>query len=158
MEDADRQIATLIIGNLTDDGYLNLADTPLADLARQACEDLESPEVDEARVETVLRRVQQLDPVGVAARDLSECLLIQAKVMGMNDEVVTNIIQNHLHNLEKKNYQAIVKDLKVSLDDVIDAVKFMSELEPRPGRVYNTEEPHYITPDIHVYKIADEWV
>jgi RNA polymerase sigma-54 factor len=158
MADEDRHIASLIIGNLNDDGYLNIAESPLSEIARQAREDLGTEEIDEPRVERVLKRLQTFDPVGVAARDLSECLLIQAQMLGMADEVVTGMIQNHLHNLEKKNYQAIAKDLKVTLDDVIDAVKFIAELQPRPGRIYSTEEPHYITPDIYLYKIGDEFV
>jgi RNA polymerase sigma-54 factor len=156
--DEDKHIASLIIGNLNEDGYLNVNEIPLSEVAREAREDLGVEDIDDARVEAVLRRIHTFDPVGVAARDLSECLLIQAKVSGMADEVVTAMIQNHLHNLEKKNYQAIAKDLKVTLDDVIDAVKFIAELQPRPGRSYSTEEPHYITPDIYLYKIGDEFV
>jgi RNA polymerase sigma-54 factor len=157
MSDEDRYIASLIIGNLNEDGYLDVEDLPLAEIARQAREDLGVEEIDEARAEAVLKRVQQLDPVGVAARNLGECLMLQAQVLGMADAVVTAIIQNHLGNLEKKNYQAIAKDLKIPLEEVIDAVKFISELEPKPGRIYNTEEPHYITPDIYVYKVAEDY-
>ena len=149
-------IATLIIGNLNDDGYLNVNEWPLIEIARQAAEDMGAP-VEESHVEAALMRIQQLDPVGVAARDLGECLLIQARVLKMDDEVVTAMIQRHLPNLEKKNYQAIAKDLKVPLEDIIDAVKFIADLEPRPGRLYSTDEPHYITPDIYVHKIGDEY-
>jgi RNA polymerase sigma-54 factor len=157
MGDEDRYLGSLLIGNLNDDGYLDVHESPLAEIAQHAREDLEVEGIDEERVLAVLRRVQTFDPVGVGARDLSECLLLQAQVLGMDDPVVTAMIQHHLPNLEKRNYQAISKDLKVPLEDVIDAVKFISELEPRPGRIYTTEEPHYITPDISVYKIADEF-
>jgi RNA polymerase sigma-54 factor len=155
--DEDRYVASLLIGNLNEDGYLDVSEAPLAEIAQQAREDLGVDGIDEERVQAVLRRVQTFDPVGVGARDLSECLLLQAQVLGMDDPVVTAIIQHHLPNLEKRNYQAIAKDLKVPLEEVIDAVKFISDLEPRPGRLYTTEEPHYITPDIYVYKIADEY-
>jgi len=153
---AEHQIATLIVGNLNEDGYLNVNEQPLSEIARQATEDL-GRLVEEPEVETVLKRVQTLDPIGVAARDLGECLMIQARVLKMDDEVVTGIIKNHLSNLEKKNYQAIARDLKVTLEDVIDAVKFIADLEPRPGRLYSTDEPHYITPDIYVHKVGDEY-
>jgi RNA polymerase sigma-54 factor len=153
----DRYIATLIIGNVNDDGYLDVVEEPLGDIAEQARRDTGDAAIDEARVEGVLRRVHKFDPVGVGARDLKECLLLQARFHGMDDEVVTGIIEHHLHNLEKRNYQAISKELHASIEDVIDAVKFITELEPRPGRLYLTEEPHYITPDIYVYKVGDEY-
>ena len=156
LTDEERVVAGLIVGNLNDDGYLNVTEAPLSEIAREALEELEY-EVTEARIEEILKRVQTLDPVGVGSRDLSECLLIQAQRLGMADEVVTAIITRHLSNLEKKNYTAIAKDLKVLLEDVIDAVKFIADLEPRPGRLYSTEEAHYITPDIHVHKIGDEY-
>ena len=94
-------IGMLIIGNLTPDGYL---EEPLADLAEEASVSLEL-------AESVLKRIQEFDPIGVGARSLGECLLIQARHIGADDEVVVGIIERHLSNLEKKNYQAIAKDL-----------------------------------------------
>jgi RNA polymerase sigma-54 factor len=152
----EKVVAGLIIGNLNDDGYLNVVEWPLSEIAKQASQELEY-DIGEEVVERVLLRLQKLDPVGVAARDLGECLLIQARHFGMADEIVTAMITNHLSNLEKKNYQAIARDLKVPLEEVVDAVKFIADLEPRPGRLYNNEEPHYITPDIYVYKVGDEY-
>src|SRR5215813_13534701 len=90
-------IAMLIIGNLTPDGYLQ---EPIEELAEEA-------DVPVELAETVLRKVQEFDPVGVAARTLQECLLIQARHIGADDDVVVGIIERHLHNLEKKNYAAI---------------------------------------------------
>jgi RNA polymerase sigma-54 factor len=68
-----------------------------------------------------------------------------------------DIIERHLHNLEKRNYQAIAKDLDLTLEDVYEAVKIVSNLEPRPARNYVTEEPRYIVPDVYVHKVGDRY-
>jgi RNA polymerase sigma-54 factor len=140
-------VAMLIIGNLTPDGYL---EEPLADLAEEAAVDL-------ALAESVLTRVQEFDPVGVAARSLEECLMIQAQHVGADDHVVVGIIQKHLANLEKKNYQAIAKDLGQPVEEIYEAAKVVKGFDPKPGRQYTSEEPTYITPDVYVHKIGDKY-
>src|SRR5258705_92187 len=81
--------------------------------------------------EAVLTRVQEFDPVGVAARSLEECLMIQARHVGADDEVVVGILQRHLPNLEKKNYQAIAKDLNQPLDEIYEAAKVVMGFDPK---------------------------
>lgn len=103
--------------------------------------------------------IQKLDPVGVAARDLRECLLVQAEVLGYDEEdVVWQLIDHHLPNLERRNFSAIVRDLRCELEDVYEAAKLISTLEPRPGRNFATEDPAYITPDVYVMKVGDDYV
>jgi RNA polymerase sigma-54 factor len=140
-------IAMLIIGNLTPDGYL---EEPLADLAEEASVGL-------PLAESVLARVQEFDPVGIAARSLPECLMIQARHVGADDDVVVGIIQKHLTNLEKKNYQAIAKDLGQPVEEIYEAAKVVKGFDPKPGRQYTSEEPTYITPDVYVHKIGDKY-
>src|SRR6266404_9519922 len=140
-------IAMLIIGNLTPDGYL---EEPLADLAEEADVTVEA-------AEAVLARLQEFDPVGVAARSLEECLMIQAKHIGADDDVVVGILQRHLPNLEKKNYQAIAKDLNQPLDEIYEAAKVVMRFDPKPGRQYTSEEPTYITPDVYIHKVGDKY-
>jgi RNA polymerase sigma-54 factor len=140
-------IAMLIIGNLTPDGYL---EEPLADLAEEASVGL-------PLAESVLTRVQEFDPVGVAARSLEECLMIQARHVGADDDVVVGIIRKHLTNLEKKNYQAIAKDLGQPVEEIYEAAKVVKGFDPKPGRQYTSEEPTYITPDVYVHKIGDKY-
>jgi RNA polymerase sigma-54 factor len=124
----------------------------LEDLARQAGLHPED-------AEEVLRLIQSLDPVGVAARDLRECLLVQAEAFGYDEEtIVWQVIDKHLHHLERRNFQAIAKDLKCDLEDVYDAAKLISTLEPRPGRNFSTEDPPYVSPDVYVVKTADGYV
>jgi len=122
--------------------------------------------VSAAMAEKVLKKIQRFDPIGCAARDLRECLLVQAKHYnsegeGKDDpdaELLPAIIRKHLKNVESKKYQAIARDLQVSLEEVVAAVKLLSRLDPKPGRNYSGEEPQYITPDVYIHKIGDQYV
>jgi RNA polymerase sigma-54 factor len=144
----EESCAMLIIGNLDTDGYLK--EPPLRDIAEEAG-------IPIAKAEEVLTRLQQYDPIGVCARSLSESLLIQARHIGADDEVLVKMITEHLSNLEKKNYQAIARDLKESVEEIYEAAKVIMSLDPRPGREYTTEEPHYITPDVYIHKVGDKF-
>jgi len=144
----EERIASLIIGNLNKDGYLVV---PTEDIAQSA-------EVPLEQIEAVLAVLQTFDPVGVCARDLKECLLIQATHLGFEGTIVTDIISNYLSHLEKKHYKAICKALKKSLDEVISAINVIKGLEPKPGRQFNDETPQYINPDIFVHKLEDDFV
>ncbi|MDI6796509.1 MAG: RNA polymerase factor sigma-54 [Desulfatibacillaceae bacterium] len=142
-----QRVGEMIAGNLNKDGYLEAGIDELA----QTCE--KPPEF----VESVLKVMQTFDPAGVCARNLSECLLIQVEQLGIDDPVVRAIITGHMKNLENKNYKAIARDLKVPQDTVILAVRVIMELEPRPGRAFSQEEPRYISPDIFVQKVGDDF-
>lgn len=114
-------------------------------------------------VENVRRRVMTFDPVGCLARDLRECLIVQLEIWGYDDEcLVYNIVDKHLDDVERRNFQAIAKAFKVPLAEVGDAVKILEALEPRPARNYlpsgTTETSQYITPDVYVQKVGDEYV
>ncbi|MBN3522230.1 hypothetical protein JYB62_19695, partial [Algoriphagus lutimaris] len=91
-------------------------------------------------------------------RDLRECLLIQATHLGIDDTIITNIIGDHLPDLEKKNYKVICKSLKKSMDEVVAAINIIKIMEPKPGRQFSDETPQYINPDIYVYKLENEFV
>ncbi|MBW2646273.1 MAG: RNA polymerase factor sigma-54 [Deltaproteobacteria bacterium] len=144
----EEDVGSLIIGNLNPDGYLQASVDEMAEMAKTSSD----------FVERVLRKMQTFDPVGVCARGLKECLLIQAKYLGITDPVFFAIIENHLKNLENKNYKAIAKDLSIDLDDVIACVDIITGLEPKPGRQFSEEESQYISPDIFVYKMGDDFV
>jgi len=144
----EEQIGSLIVGNLNRDGYL---DVSVEEIARTGG-------APEEKVESVLNLMQTFDPIGVCARDLSECLLIQARHLKIDNTLVTGIIKNHLGDLERKNYKFICRILKVNLNDVVAAVNVIKGLEPKPGRQYSDETPQYITPDIYVYRMDNEFV
>jgi RNA polymerase sigma-54 factor len=144
----EERIASLIIGNLNKDGYLDVTAEEIAAASDAAPE----------KVEEILSLMQTFDPIGVCARDLRECLLIQARYLGLENTIVTDIVTDHLQNLEKKNYKAICKALKRSMDEVISAVNVIKSLEPKPGREFSDDTPQYINPDIYVYKLEDDFV
>ncbi len=148
LADNEKRLGELMIGNLSNDGYL-LAN--LEDLAEEAKIDLED-------AEEVLNIVKNFDPLGVCSRNLKECLAVQAKHLEPKNELVEKIIDEHLGNLEKRNYSAIAKALSIQLDDVVNATKVIMEFEPKPGRAFQTADTHYITPDIYVYKVGGEFV
>jgi len=102
----------------------------------------------------VLAKIQRMDPVGVGSRSLEECLLVQAEVFGLS-ELVRKIIAHHLPTLQKKNLSAIARDLRVSFDEVVEAARTISQLEPRPARNFAADLPLYIVPDVYIYKDGD---
>ena len=108
-------------------------------------------------VEAVLRKVQEFDPPGVAARDLKECLFNQTIALGLSNSSVVPIIQNHLHDLEKKDYNRIARKLKIPLSEVIEAVMLITHLYPKPGNAYTEEKVQTIIPDVYVFKVGDEY-
>ena len=146
----EKNIGSLIIGNLSKSGYL---DIPSEELVRM------SGSSSEEKVSQVLTLLQTFDPMGVCANNLSECLIIQALHLGFEDSVITDIIENHLHHLENKNYNAICKALKAEMEEVLFAVNVIKGLDPRPGRQFNSDEDvQYIEPDIYVYRLEDDFV
>lgn len=143
----EEQIGSLIIGNLDIDGYLCATVEEIA----------EAGPFDIDAVSALLEVMQTFDPPGVCARDLRESLMIQLKNLEVEDPVLEKIITKHIKNLENKNYKKIAHDLDITIEKVIWAVNIIRFLEPKPGRQFNTDEPHYITPDIHVYKDGDDF-
>ncbi len=148
LDDTQRRIAGEIIGNLDDAGYLQATLEEISDLVQ----------VNVEAAEGVLEVVQSFDPVGVACRNLQECLLLQLRSLGLEGELPWLMLEQHLSEIESRKYNVIARALKVSLDDVLAAAKIISGLEPRPGRPFSQEDIHYITPDIFVHKIGDEYV
>lgn len=148
LSDRERRVASEIIGNLDNDGYLKASMEEIA----------EATGVHAADVEKVLAVVQEFDPPGVACRSLQECLLRQVDQLGMRGSLVEKILSDHIAELETRRYPVIAKALGISLDEVLAAAKIISNFDPRPGSAYGQEEVHYIVPDIFVYKIGDEYV
>jgi RNA polymerase sigma-54 factor len=148
LEDHKRVIASEIIGNIDDDGFLKASDEEIAQAVATSSDE----------VAEVLTAVQDFDPVGVASRTLQECLLKQVEQLEMGDSLVASMLRDHLPELENRQFQAIARSLQVSLDEVFGAAKFISGLDPRPGSQYSQEDVHYIIPDIFVYKISEEYV
>jgi RNA polymerase sigma-54 factor len=136
--DAELKIGAEIIGSLDENGYLKL---PLEEISGRLNVPLE-------QVEKTLKLIQQFEPAGVAARNISECLLVQVNLANENDPLLTKIITAHLDDVAKKNYSHIAKALGCSVEDVETQVKKITRLDPKPGRNYSSEETQNIIPDI----------
>jgi RNA polymerase sigma-54 factor len=158
----EENVAMLIIGNLDESGYLRMPAVegedeeaaprdPILRIAFEAGVGVEF-------AESVLKKVQSFDPIGVAARDLRECLMLQVRHINADTPEIVAIVERHLKHLESKNYGAIVKDLKIPVEEVVKAVRVISRLDPKPGRAYSGEEAQYITPDVYVHKMGDRYV
>ncbi|OPY18243.1 MAG: RNA polymerase sigma-54 factor [Syntrophus sp. PtaB.Bin075] len=147
LTDQEMRVGEQIIGNLDANGYLAASIEEIAGLEN----------VSEKDVETVLKKIQEFDPPGIAARNLQECLLIQVKMLGIQNQLVEAIIQDHMKDLEIKNYNHISRKNKVPVDDVFQAVMIISNMDPRPGSVYNEEKIQAIIPDVYVFKSGDDY-
>jgi RNA polymerase sigma-54 factor len=139
--------ARFIIGNLDERGYLQAT---ISELARQSG-------MSEATVESALVRVQALDPVGVGARDLRECLLAQVRTLEIENPLVLRILEECLDMLIKRDFRGVARALDVSVAEVVEAADIIGHLEPRPGRAFGGDEPVYIIPDIYVHKVNDDF-
>ncbi|HRG98438.1 MAG TPA: RNA polymerase factor sigma-54 [Polyangiaceae bacterium] len=161
--EAERRFAELVLGNLDENGFLDLKgiDRPQGRTPDLTIEELaDEVGLDPEDAPEVLRMMQEWDPVGVCSRNLQECLRVQAEMYGCDDLELT-IIDNHIHNLEKHNYQAIARDLKVPVEEVYEAVKEIQKLESRPARNFSEMDDRSIaiTPDVYIVKDGDgKWV
>ncbi len=151
--DDEQRFAALVVGNLNDDGYLKIDGAAPEEVVPRLAEEAGLHPED---AEEVLKILQHFDPIGACSRSLEECLLIQANHFDM-DQLVIDVIRGHLGNLEKRNFQAISRELKVPVEEIYDVAQIIAELEPRPGRNFIREEPRYITPDVHIHKVGDEY-
>lgn len=146
----EMEIGAEIIGNIGDDGYLRASLEEIAESLPM--------EADLEEIDAVLHTVQNFDPIGVGARDLKECLLIQIDHLSEDQNILRKMVNHYLPELEKHNYQKIAKGLKVNLQRAHNLARIILSLEPKPGRSFSTGNAQYITPDVYVRKIGDEWV
>ncbi|MCS6772301.1 MAG: RNA polymerase factor sigma-54 [Kiritimatiellae bacterium] len=148
LSEEERRIGELLIGSINDDGYLAV---PLDELALTAGA---SP----AELERVLGIIQEFDPIGVGARDLKECLLIQLRRLGKEDSLASELVRGHLDNLGARRYAEIARALQCSPEEVQSAARLIATLEPKPGRAFAPESPAYVTPDVIVAKVNGEYI
>lgn len=144
----EEQVAELLMNYIDDDGYIK---TPLEQIATEEKIPIED-------LEDTLSLIHEFDPAGVGARDLKECLLIQAKHLEEDTKDLVDLISNHLKDLEKKNYEAIAKTMGRELEEIIEMCKIIYSMDPKPGRAYVSNDTQYVTPDVHVYKVGDDFV
>jgi len=144
----EEKVADLLLNYIDDDGYIK---TPLEQIAAEESLPIED-------LEDTLSLIHEFDPAGVGARDLKECLLIQAKHLEEDTQDLVALINNHLKDLEKKNYDAIAKAMGRDLEEIIEMCKIIYSMDPKPGRAFMSNDTQYVTPDVYVYKVGDDFV
>ncbi len=140
--ETDKFIGSCIIGNIQNDGYL--------------CADLQEivtiSQSDEENVLRVLKIVQSFEPTGVASRSLKECLMLQAQALSDKNPYVEVLIENYLERLEDRYLQKVASELKISLDEVLEALETIKGFCPKPGLLFSSEGVDYVVPDLVVVK------
>ncbi len=137
-----------ILGNLNQDGFLKISSEELEHALPY------EPSI----IRKMIKDIQDMDPAGVGARDVRECLLLQLKRLNLEKTLPYEIVNEHLSLLETRNYKAIGQATKESIPNIVNAVNIITGLDPHPGRAYLDENPHYITPDVYIQKIDGEYV
>ncbi|MED4755077.1 RNA polymerase factor sigma-54 [Brevibacillus choshinensis] len=143
-----RKIALFLIGNLDEKGYLEVT-------LEEAGEKLGAELLE---IEDVLSVLQHFDPVGVAARSLEECLLLQLEHLALDDEKIVQVVRFHLQDLADKRYQRIADKVGCTPQDVQTMADLVRTLNPRPGAAYSRVETRYVIPDVAVEKVGNEYV
>jgi len=147
-QNGQREVAELIVGSINEDGYLL---TPIEELSLSSGISID-------QLQQALDLVQTFHPIGVGARNLQECLLIQLDRLGKSESIEAALVSRHINDLGRKRYPEIAKSLNISVEEVQNIANFIATLEPKPGRLFTTEQQQYVSPDVMVQKISDEYV
>jgi RNA polymerase sigma-54 factor len=143
-----RDIGQAIIGNLNDDGYLVASQDELAAMGPWTLDE----------VERGLALVQSFDPVGVAARDLQECLVLQLRHVGLEGTPAEVIVTEHLRLLQNHQVPEIARRMGTSIDQLKEHIEVVRHLDPKPGSRFNSVPSQYVIPDVYITKVEDEYV
>lgn len=143
-----REIGVAIIGNLDEDGYLVASIEEIAAMGSWPA----------AEVERVLALIQEFDPIGVAARDLRECLLLQLRHYDLDAAPSGVIVREHLRLLQNHQIPELARRLGMTIDALRRHVEIILRLDPKPGTRHNPSQSQYVTPDVYVVKVDDQYV
>jgi RNA polymerase sigma-54 factor len=143
-----KDIGGAIVGNLDDDGYLVASVEEIAAMGDWLVAD----------VERALQHVQTFDPIGVAARDLQECLWLQLRHLGLEGTPTEKIITEHLRLLQNHQVPEIARKLGMTLEELKEHIEIIRNLDPKPGSRYNPSQSQYVIPDVYVVKVEDQYV
>src|SRR5918994_4309019 len=143
-----KAIGGAIVGNLDDDGYLVASVEEIAAMGEWPV----------AEVEKALQHVQTFDPIGVAARDLQECLWLQIRHLGLEGTPTDKIVTEHLRLLQNHQVPEIARKLGVQIEDLREHVEIIRNLDPKPGSRFNPSQSQYVIPDVYVVKVEDQYV
>ena len=143
-----KEIANFLIGNIDEDGYLRASVDEVEKAGPYA----------RADVEEAIRLLQSFDPIGVGARDLRECLLLQLERLELEDPLVARIIRDHWDMFMNRQFVQLAKTVGIELKELETIVEIIKRLDPKPGRKYSSERAIYVEPDVYVHKVGDDYV
>jgi RNA polymerase sigma-54 factor len=143
-----KEIAQFIIGNIDEDGYLRATEEEISASGGYTVEE----------VQIAVKAVQSLDPIGVGARDLRECLLLQLRFLEVDAPLVEVIIRDHWDEFMQRKFVPLAKSLGIDMKTLEGIVELIKHLDPKPGRKYSNERAIYVEPDVYVHKVSDEYV
>jgi len=143
-----KEVGAFIIGNIDEDGYLRASSEEI-----MAAGPYEQHEVDEA-----IGVIQSLDPIGVGARDLRECLLLQLQFLEIDNPLVEEIVRDHWEEFMQRRFVQLSKTLSIDMKSLENIVEVIKHLDPKPGRKYSNERAIYVEPDVYVQKVGDEYI
>jgi RNA polymerase sigma-54 factor len=156
MSERDKRLALLVIANLDGDGYLSASLEELHAIGVAEIADLDPDEV-----QIALRQVQNLEPAGVGARDLAECLLLQLRAMDpatAHLEDAVELVTHHLDALASRDYNRLRRSLGLGEDELREVRALILRLDPKPGRAWSEGDVRYVVPDVFVRKTGGRWV
>jgi RNA polymerase sigma-54 factor len=143
-----KEIGQFIIGNIDEDGYLRAS----------AEEIMAAGPYEQAETETAIGVIQSLDPIGVGARDLRECLLLQLQFLEIDNPLVEEIVRDHWEEFMQRRFVQLSKTLSIDMKSLESIVEVIKHLDPKPGRKYSNERAIYVEPDVYVHKVGDEYI
>jgi RNA polymerase sigma-54 factor len=145
---AVKEIGAFIIGNIDEDGYLRATTDEI----------VAAGSYDPADVEKAISVIQSLDPIGVGARDLRECLLLQLEFLEVDNPMVESIVRDHWDMFMQRHFVQIAKALAIDMKTLEGVVEIIKHLDPKPGRKYSNERAIYVEPDVYIQKVGDEYI
>lgn len=151
--DTDRAIAEIIIEAIDESGLLTISCQDILD-------SLAMPEIDADEVEAVIKRIQLFDPVGVGARSVQECLLVQLRQFSPETPYLTDakqIISNYTDFLANRDFRSLLRVTKLKEDELKEVMRLIHSLNPRPGADVIKQEQQYVIPDVTVSKVKGRW-
>jgi len=144
---AEFAIGQILISMIDEKGFINQSTLTIANEFK----------VSEYKIKKVLKIIQELDPIGIGAKNVEETLLIQAKITFPHNSVLHSLIKNHINDLEKFEFKKIAKFLKITEEDVINLSKLIQRLQPFPANQYVSKTPDYVVPDVMIKEVGGEF-
>ncbi len=146
--DDELEHALTLISYIDDNGYIKM---PLEDIAQDS-------EISLKDLKDIIPFIHEFDPPGVGARDLTECLTIQARHLQEDTNDLMSLITDHLDDLQNKNYKSISEKMGLSIEEVQEMAQIVLSMDPKPGRAFSSGDTQYVTPDVYIHKVGDEYV